>query len=89
MVESSPMSIGNNTLRGYDGQGYSVNPVTGVPYAENNVNVGDFTRAFNEFWLEEFDTPCVHMNQLFNAVSDHLDEKRFGGQGRVIGELGV
>lgn len=88
LVDASPKSLGNNSLGSYDGKGYTLNPASGKPYSENVVNVGDFTRCFVEFWLEEFDTPSVHMNVLFNAISDRIAEKRLGGSGEVISELG-
>jgi hypothetical protein len=63
---------GNNPLGTNDGHGYTVNPVTGKPYAPNRVPRGDFGRAVAEFWADgpNSETPPGHWNVLANVVSD-------------------
>jgi ASPIC and UnbV/FG-GAP-like repeat/Domain of unknown function (DUF6851) len=63
---------GNNPLGTNNGHGYTVNPVTGTPYAPNRVPRGDFGRAVAEFWADgpNSETPPGHWNVLANVVSD-------------------
>ncbi|HEY0550846.1 MAG TPA: vanadium-dependent haloperoxidase, partial [Verrucomicrobiae bacterium] len=89
----SPQTIGNNSLGANDGHGYTTNPVTGLPYAPNNVLRGDFTRALTEFWADgpSSETPPGHWNAIANRVSDdmaaNLTPFRVGGTGPVVDRL--
>ncbi|MFK8103872.1 MAG: FG-GAP-like repeat-containing protein, partial [Saprospiraceae bacterium] len=71
--------------------GHAVNPVTGQGYAPNIVPRGDFTRVVAEFWADgpDSETPPGHWFTILNEyVGDHPDfEKRFAGQGPILGEL--
>ncbi|MEZ6192908.1 MAG: hypothetical protein R3C45_16670 [Phycisphaerales bacterium] len=49
MIDISPGVYGNNPLGTRDGTGHGVNPVTGLPYDSNVVNMGDYGRAIAEF----------------------------------------
>ena len=53
IIDISPGSIGNNTLGLNDGTGYSLNPITSLPYAANTVNEADFGRVVAEFWATD------------------------------------
>ena len=88
-VDISPASIGNNTLGANDGHGYTSNPVTGQPYAPNNVLRGDFTRALTEFWADgpSSETPPGHWNSIANHVSDDMTSFRIGGTGPEVDRL--
>ncbi len=89
----SPAAIGNNTLGANDGHGYTTNPVTGLPYADNFVLRGDFTRALTEFWADgpSSETPPGHWNSIANHVSDDMATDaipfRVGGTGPVVDRL--
>ena len=93
MTNISPAVIGNNTLGANDGHGYTTNPVTGLPYADNIVLRGDFTRALTEFWADgpSSETPPGHWNSIANHVSDdmasHAIPFRVGGTGPVVDRL--
>src|SRR3954453_6103099 len=65
-------ALGNNPLGTNDGHGYSVNPVTGKPYASERVPRADFARILAEFWADgpNSETPPGHWNVLANQVSD-------------------
>lgn len=85
----SPRSMGNNTelpdsFEGFSsfydfenggdiGMGYDINPVTRLPYEENIVPRGDFSRILAEYWADgpDSETPPGHWFTLFNMVSDH------------------
>lgn len=84
-VDISPGAYGNNTLGENDGSGHALNPVTGSPYTENVVPLGDFTRVLAEFWADgpKSETPPGHWNTLANTVSDDLDPEAL-----AIAELG-
>lgn len=89
-VDISPASFGNNTLGKNDGQGRSLNPITGQPYTPNIVKRGDYTRALTEFWADgpSSETPPGHWNSIANNVSDHpLIVKKVGGTGPVVDAL--
>src|SRR5687767_12873722 len=78
MIDLSPSSNGNITafpttveslqdfyelLDGGDkGQGYSLNPHTGLPYEPQLVRRGDYTRVLAEFWADgpTSETPPGH-----------------------------
>ena len=100
-MDISPGAYGNNSLdfagaygNGnfdiYDGQGYTNNPVTGLPYAPEVVKRGDFARVLAEFWADgpSSETPPGHWNVLANYLADHpLTVKRIGGTGSVVDDL--
>ncbi|MHC4948545.1 MAG: DUF6851 domain-containing protein, partial [Planctomycetota bacterium] len=84
MIDISPASRGNNTLGTNDGTGYTVNPVTGQPYAPQLVPAGDYYRILAEFWADgpESETPPGHWFTIMNYVSDHQSlVKQIGGAG--------
>ena len=64
--------FGNNPLGTNDGHGYSVNPVTGKPYAPERVLKADYARVLAEFWADgpNSETPPGHWNVIANTVSD-------------------
>lgn len=75
---------------GDPGTGHSLNPHTGEPYEPQLVPRGDYARVLAEFWADgpDSETPPGHWYVIFNYVSDQADlEKRFRGQGRVLGNL--
>lgn len=88
-IDISPATIGNNTLGANDGHGYTVNPVTGLPYVQSMVLRGDFTRALTEFWADgpSSETPPGHWNSIANHVSDDMTEFRIGGSGPSVDRL--
>ncbi len=70
--------------------GYDMNPVTGEPYEPQIVPRGDYTRILAEFWADgpASETPPGHWFTILQYVSDHpLLEKRFGGEGEILGDL--
>ncbi len=86
----SPGVYGNNTLGANDGHGHPVNPSTGLPYAPDVVNQGDFMRALAEFWADgpNSETPPGHWNVIANTVSDRLSPNlRLGGRGSPVDRL--
>ena len=106
MWDISPASLGNvqsfpDSFHQYDqfydyleggdaGQGYEINPVTGMPYEPQMVKRGDYSRVVAEFWADgpDSETPPGHWFTLMNYVSDHpLLEKRFGNQGPILPDL--
>lgn len=90
VIDISPASLGNNTLGTNDGQGYSVNPATGLPYTPEMVPAGDYYRVLAEFWADgpNSETPPGHWFTIANTVSDHpLLVKRMGGAGPVLDDL--
>jgi hypothetical protein len=89
-IDISPGVRGNNDLATNDGQGHSVNPVTGKAYAPDIVNEGDFGRVMAEFWADgpNSETPPGHWNVLANLASDGLAPNlRIGGTGPVVDRL--
>jgi hypothetical protein len=88
-VDLSPNAIGNNTLGANDGHGYTVNPVTGQPYAPNIVLRGDYTRALTEYWADgpSSETPPGHWNTIANRVSDQMSIHRIAGTGPEVSRL--
>lgn len=89
-INISPNTAGNRPLGTHDDNGYSVNPHTGQPYADNYVLLADYGRVLAEFWADgpESETPPGHWNVIANEVSDHpLLEKRIGGQGPIVNDL--
>ena len=104
MWDISPGSIGNSPLPDpgdyeayYDlnnggdwGNGYALNPVTGLPYTPQMVPRGDYARILAEFWADgpDSETPPGHWYVILNYVNDHpLFEKRFGGVGPILDDL--
>ena len=90
-----PGSIGNNTWYPSDSAeytafynidggdpstGYSVNPVTGQPYAPQIVPRGDYTRVLAEFWADGIDseTPPGHWFEIYHYVTDQATFERSG-----------
>ncbi len=72
------------------GQGRSLNPRTGQPYAPNVVPRGDFARVLAEFWADgpNSETPPGHWFTILNYVSDHPQfERRFKGAGAPMDPL--
>ncbi|MEN9348004.1 MAG: hypothetical protein RLZZ77_1515 [Bacteroidota bacterium] len=70
--------------------GYDINPVTGLPYEEQWVPRGDYSRVLSEYWADgpSSETPPGHWFTLTNYVSSHpMLEKRWGGQGPILDDL--
>ncbi|HKC90173.1 MAG TPA: vanadium-dependent haloperoxidase, partial [Candidatus Limnocylindria bacterium] len=89
-IDISPGVIGANALGANNGRGRITNPVTGRPYAPQNVRAGDFYRAIAEFWADgpKSETPPGHWNVIANSVSDALaPDLRIGGSGAVVDRL--
>lgn len=89
-LDISPASFGNNSLGANDGQGRTLNPVTGLPYSPNLVRRGDYTRALTEFWADgpTSETPPGHWNVVANNIADHpLTLKKIGGVGPTVDDL--
>lgn len=73
----------------YD-DGYTVNPVTDLPYVPQLVPRKDFTRVLSQFWADgpNSETPPGHWFTLMNYVSNNpLFEKRWEGQGEILSDL--
>jgi hypothetical protein len=90
MIDISPGVFGNNTLGTNDGTGHPTNPATGLPYASNLVNRGDFGRVLAEFWADgpNSETPPGHWNTIANSVADNTNlVKRIGGFGPIVDDL--
>jgi len=106
MIDVSPSSIGNisnfpetfdeykdfyNLEDGGDPSfGWDVNPSTGLPYEEQLVPRGDYTRVLAEFWADgpDSETPPGHWFTILNYVSDHPNLiKKFKGEGEVLEDL--
>jgi len=80
-----------NTLQGGDpGIGYDINPVTGQPYDLNMVPRADYSRVLSEYWADgpNSETPPGHWFKNINNIAQHpLFEKRWEGQGEILGDL--
>ena len=90
IIDISPGAIGNNPLGADTGTGYTVNPVTGLPYMANPVKRGDFARVIAEFWADgpNSETPPGHWHVLANQVADDpLTVKKIGGVGPTVNDL--
>ena len=90
LMDLSPGAFGNNSLGTNDGTGYSVNPVTGQPYAPHLVKRGDFARVLAEFWADgpKSETPPGHWNVLANNVADSPGfSRRLFGTGEPVDAL--
>jgi len=89
-INISPRLVGNSALGTNNGQGHPLNPVTGLPYADNLVLRGDWGRVLSEFWADGplSSTPPGHWNEIANEVSDHpTTVKRIGGNGPLLSDL--
>lgn len=105
-IDISPASLGNiqnypkefsghldfyNFQNGGDkGTGYTVNPRTGLPYANQIVSRGDYARVLAEFWADgpRSETPPGHWYTILNYVNYHpLIQKKFEGQGAELNSL--
>lgn len=91
-IDISPGVLGDTTLGTNDGDGYSLNPVTGAPYEPHLVKQGDVGRALAEFWADgpKSETPPGHWNTIANDVSDKLQAAnalRVGGSVPVADRL--
>ncbi|MEO1263053.1 MAG: DUF6851 domain-containing protein [Bacteroidota bacterium] len=106
MIDISPASIGNITeyptdLAGYHdfynvfeggdtGNGYALNPRTGLPYEPQIVHRADYARVLAEFWADgpDSETPPGHWFTIFNYICDHPQmEYKMRGQGPVLDDL--
>lgn len=91
VIDISPASRGNNAVGANNGDGWPENPVTGEPYAENEVPLEDFGRAVAEFWADgpDSETPPGHWNTLAIAATDAMeqDELRWAGTGSAMTRL--
>jgi hypothetical protein len=75
---------------GDSGLGHPVNPHTNEPYKPQIVPRADYARVLAEFWADgpDSETPPGHWFTILNYVNDHpLLEKRFGGNGALLGDL--
>lgn len=89
-INISPRVFGNNPLGADNGIGHPLNPVTGQPYADNIVKLGDFARVMAEFWADgpHSETPPGHWHVLANEVADTPGfQKRIGGVGPIVSDL--
>ncbi|MFK8004958.1 MAG: FG-GAP-like repeat-containing protein [Saprospiraceae bacterium] len=106
MMDISPAALGNSNALptawadfpnfynqidgGTQSSGYSTNPITGQPYATNQVPRADFARVLAEFWADgpDSETPPGHWFTIMNNVSDHPSlEKKIQGQGAVVDDM--
>jgi Secretion system C-terminal sorting domain len=106
MWDVSPKSMGNvsslpTTLAGQQafynfanggdpGTGYAVNPVTGLPYVQQMVKRGDFTRVVSQYWADgpSSETPPGHWYVLLKQVSDYPGfQRKYEGVGPVLSNL--
>ena len=84
------MSFYNYFDGGDNGNGYESNPITGMPYEEQFVNRGDYTRVLAEFWADgpDSETPPGHWFVILNQVNDsEFLEKKFEGEGEMLDDL--
>jgi hypothetical protein len=89
-LDISPASLGNDDLGTNNGKGYSINPVTGEPYAPDVVRRSDYLRTLVEFWADgpRSETPPGHWNVIANEVGDTPGfAHRIGGTGPVVDRL--
>ena len=101
----SPASMGNikayptstddlksfyKTNGGDIGEGYQTNPKTNLPYTEQLVPRGDYTRVLAEFWADgpDSETPPGHWFTILNTVNDHPDfTRKYNGVGNELNAL--
>lgn len=105
-IDISPASVGNvlsyptnfteyqtfyDLMNGGDsGEGYDVNPATGLPYETQIVPRGDYTRALSEYWADgpASETPPGHWFKILNDVNEHpLQQNLWNGQGELLSDL--
>lgn len=89
-INISPGYRLNNTLGANNGNGHTVNPVTGQPYASNFVRRADYGRILAEYWADgpASETPPGHWNVIFNEITaDSRLTRRFGGAGPELSRL--
>ncbi|WP_370089488.1 T9SS type A sorting domain-containing protein [Ekhidna sp.] len=95
-IQSYPKSLNeyktfyNLENGGDDSIGRLNNPITGLPYEEQIVPRGDYTRVLAEFWADgpDSETPPGHWFTILNYVSDHPDLlKKIGGEGDILSDL--
>jgi hypothetical protein len=89
-LDIGPGALGDNSLGANDGNGRDSNPVTGEPYAPNEVLRADFARVLAEYWADgpKSETPPGHWNVIANEVSDTPGlELRVGGDGPEVDRL--
>ena len=75
---------------GDSGPGYSVNPITGLPYEEQIVPRADYTRVLSEYWADgpQSETPPGHWFKIANQVTRHpMLLKKWEGQGEILSDL--
>jgi hypothetical protein len=75
---------------GDNGLGWSLNPVTGQPYAPQIVPRGDYARVLAEFWADgpDSETPPGHWFSILNYVNDQPGlVKKLRGQGPLCTNL--
>jgi Secretion system C-terminal sorting domain len=106
MWDISPKAMGNittypttlagqhsfyNFANGGDiGTGYTVNPVTGMPYTAQFVKRGEYTRMVSQYWADgpSSETPPGHWFVLLNNVGDYSGfQKKYEGVGSVLSNL--
>lgn len=104
MIDASPRNVGNAVLPQMDEEaeyynyfeggdwadGRDINPVTGEPYEEQIVPLGDYGRILAEFWADgpDSETPPGHWFTILNYVTDHpLFERRWKGEGPILDPL--
>jgi hypothetical protein len=71
-------------------EGYTINPVTGQPYASQVVPRGDYARVLAEFWADgpDSETPPGHWFVILNYVMDRPEfVRKLAGQGSVLDPL--
>ena len=75
---------------GDTGQGHQLNPATNLPYTEQLVPRGDYTRVLAEFWADgpDSETPPGHWFTILNEINDHPNfVRKFKGEGDEIDAL--
>ncbi len=106
MIDISPNAIGNisympssfsgqqtyyNYLTGADtGKGYTLNPITNMPYTPNIVKRGDYSRVVSQYWADgpASETPPGHWFVLLNQVGDNPSfVKKYEGTGPILSNL--
>ena len=91
-IDLSPAVQGNRALGTYQSVGHSVNPVTGLPYEPNVVDIGDYGRVVAEYWADGpmSETPPGHWNSIANIATDEhadLGPLRIRGDGPEVDRL--
>jgi hypothetical protein len=75
---------------GDPGLGYTVNPITGMPYTQQFVKRGDYTRVVSQYWADgpTSETPPGHWFKIYNEISDNPSfVRKYEGTGPVLGKL--